>query len=282
MLIYVRAISSQFQERLALEREERKSEDKRAKRVARLQTECDTAAEEIGRVREELSIWQENLAFYEQRFHKIMAATGLSKPEDIINKFFFNDEVAADLRRDLEVKTAQRDEVHRLKEAEQGTLAELQSDFVQSKWRDVDSLQTKAYEDGLKFARLREDCERVLQKLAFVKEGVVALSGVLDDQYGVDKKLKKKEAFADVCDAVVWWTSYLEKRLASLADAVHKGDKEKRRRAKAAAIMAQQVQQQQQHLTATAAAAVSNGPLNGSPSPASKAPPAEQTPTSAQ
>lgn len=237
-------LSLQFQERQAQEREERKSEDKRAKRVARLQTECNSATEEITRVREELSIWQENLAFYEHRFHKIMAATGLSKPEDIINKFFFNDEVAADLNRDLETKMQRRNEVLQLKEQEQHTLSQIQSDFVQSKWRDVDSLQSKAFEDGLKCTRLREDTDRVLQKLAFVKEGVVSLSGVLDDQYGPDKKLKKRETFADVCDAVVWWTMYLERRISSMAEAVHKGDKEKRRRAKAAALMAQQVQQQ--------------------------------------
>ena len=88
--------------------------------MAKLQNECDNATEEISKIKDELDVWQENVSFYEQRFHKITAATGLSRPEEIVNKFFFNDEITSDLSSEIEHRQAERDQLLQLK-AEHGT-----------------------------------------------------------------------------------------------------------------------------------------------------------------
>ena len=217
------------------------SEEKRQKRVARLQSECDTAAEEGGKIKDQLDEWQENVAFYEKRFHKIMAATGLTRPEDIVNKFFFNDEITADLSAEIEARKKRKERLLKERQECQHALEGHKNSFVLSKWRDVDSLQTRLSDDGLRLGRRKEDADRLMQQLTFVKEGAVALLHAIDETCGRDKRFrrdKKEQIPSDPFESCLWWTAQMERRLGWIAEKVHKGGMEKRRKKKKAAAAA--------------------------------------------
>jgi Regulator of chromosome condensation (RCC1) repeat len=195
-------------------------EQKRQERLHALREQADKVREQDENVKGELRLWEERVTFYEQRFHKITAATGLSRPEDIINKFFFNDEMTEDLRRDMDKKK----EEHALLNAKRNdlvdNLAHMKDSHVQSRWRDVDTLEVKCEDESKKMDSGKNEAVRLMQKLALVQEGVVNLVNAVDDTIGCDRKhaQRKKARQETSLSACMWWMEALDKRVSQLME----------------------------------------------------------------
>lgn len=189
-MIAASAAEARLQSKLVAERES-KMDEKRTRRLEKLQQEFDNAADEASEIKTELESWQERVRFYEQRFHKITAATGLSHPQDIINKFFFNDEITEDLNREIKQREKKLEETVEARSAMQAALEEKKTAFVQSKWRDVEQLQAKLEQSALSVSKNRDEVEHLLQKLVLVKEGVAALCATVDDRFPPDKPAQR-------------------------------------------------------------------------------------------
>eukprot|EP01006_Ploeotia_vitrea_P039757 TRINITY_DN66376_c13_g11_i1.p1 TRINITY_DN66376_c13_g11~~TRINITY_DN66376_c13_g11_i1.p1 ORF type:complete len:956 (-),score=570.67 TRINITY_DN66376_c13_g11_i1:52-2685(-) len=216
--------NQRMQQKFAMIRDT-KIDEKRQQRLDRLQTEYDSKAEEASEIKAELDIWLEKVAFYEQRFHKIQAATGLHRPEDIINKFFFNDEITEDLRNEIHLREQDIEELRERKQELASRLEKQKTTFVQSKWRDVDHLQEQVDDGSLKMDSKKGEYEQLIQRLAFVQEGIVSLSSNIDDTLGADKNIsaiKKPDQAAPVHESVLWWLKNLERRVGTLVTVSNK------------------------------------------------------------
>lgn len=246
-LINRNAVDARVQEKMALDRDS-KVDERRTKRLARLQGELHEAGEEAGEIKEELETWQSRVQFYEKRFHKITAATGLSDPDEIINKFFFNDEITDDLRKEIRHTEKELARSHEAKESLEGGLEEQKTCFVQSKWRDVDDLQARLDEETLRVARQRQEFDRVTQRLAFVLEGTRELVHSVDSQIGPDRKrpVKADGEFGSEFDRVRWWGDYLDERVSALAELASRKQKQKKA-AEGRSRQHQKQQHQQRH-----------------------------------
>ncbi len=232
-------------------------DEKRQERVNRLQAELRSSGEQSSTVKDELQLWTEKVAQYEQRFHKISQATGLSRPDDIVNKFFSNDEVEADLKRELAARQAEivsltarrcapRHAALRCTGVPHGRcrnelavkLEEAKSGFVVSKWRDVDALQTRKREEDAALSRSRNEFEQSTQQLAVMQEGVQELAANIDKVLGSNPRLRPPPSFATTQEACLWWVSYVERQLTTLHDEVTRNINRRntaKRRAKAQA-----------------------------------------------
>jgi hypothetical protein len=161
---------------------------------------------------------------------KITAATGLSKPEDIVNKFFFNDEITEDLQK----------EINRLKEALAGlnaerdavnnTLQEAISGFRMSKWSDVGKLKNQFDDSTNKTTKDRSDANRLLKKISFVQEGTEQIARTLEDTLGdlpstiAPCRVEPPEDPSDSLQSSVWWAATLEQWVDHLLTLVNQDD----------------------------------------------------------
>jgi len=191
---------SRITEKMALERES-KLDDRRQKRLVKLQQDYDDATEEATEVKEELKKWLDKVQFYEHRFHKITAATGLTNSDDIINKFFFNDEITSDLNGEIKLRTKEIEELNQKKQEAETHVQQLKEGYVQSKWRDVDELESQFEEKNLRMTREKVEADRIYQKLALIKEGVQALLQDLDERFLPEKKVPEDEDSKSVSEA---------------------------------------------------------------------------------
>jgi hypothetical protein len=107
-------------------------------------------AEEERDIKEELASWHDKVAYYEKRFHKITAATGLARPEDIVNKFFFNDEITRDLKADISTKQATLERLKETKEKVLQELSEEKGNFTTTKWKDVETKSSNVRDQSKK------------------------------------------------------------------------------------------------------------------------------------
>jgi hypothetical protein len=164
---------------------------------------------------------------------QITAATGLSKPEDIVNKFFFNDEITEDLQK----------EINRLKEALAGlnaerdavnnTLQEAISGFRMSKWSDVGKLKNQFDDSTNKTTKDRSDANRLLKKISFVQEGTEQIARTLEDTLGelpstiAPCRVEPPEDPSDSLQSSVWWAATLEQWVDHLLTLVNQDDQPK-------------------------------------------------------
>lgn len=136
--------------------------------------------EEALEIKDELSSWQNKVNYYEKRFHKITAVTGLSHPDDIINKFFSNDQITANL--DSEI-AARKEQVERLHREKKGLLQEsdlVKNGFVTNKWRDVDRLDDEYRSKTIRAGMEKKEVDKLMERLAVVHEFIQTILSGLD------------------------------------------------------------------------------------------------------
>jgi len=200
--------------------------------------ELEGRLEEENEVKDELNGWKGKVEYYEKRFHKITAATGLHNPDDIINKFFFNDEITEDLQSEVRVRNARIGELEAEVEKVSRALSTAKDAFKLSKWRDVDELQFQLETQGLKDSNQVAKTDKLVHSLAYMQEGVLSILKDVEEVIGKQGESslvpqgdggKEGLFWADVPTdtteplvAAAWWVSLLDERVNTLVELVGK------------------------------------------------------------
>lgn len=206
--------------------EQKRLSRERAQRNQRQHIENESKREEAAEIKDELDGWVGKVEYYEKRFHKITAATGLSRPEDIVNKFFFNDEITEDLQREINKRKAKIADLDKEKDTVNSTLKEAKGNFKLSKWSDVGSLKSRHDDAQSKNNKERADAARLLKQISFVQEGTEQITRTLEETLGPlppEFKVQEVELPEDPTDPMessVWWAHILGKRIEHLMGVV--------------------------------------------------------------
>lgn len=126
-------------------------------------------------IKSELRGWQHKVQYYEKRFHTITAATGLTEARDIINKYFFNDDIKVDLEKDIAGKKSVIGDLQTDFDGQKGQLAKHEGDHVWVKWKDVASQHDEEFDATQNTRRKGNNLLKWLQKLTYVQEAVVGM-----------------------------------------------------------------------------------------------------------
>eukprot|EP01083_Nonionella_stella_P279391 950458_1 len=126
-----------------------------------------------------LAEMNERLAYLSDRFQCISAATGLTKPDSIVTKFFLKEEICSELQVDAENKAKKLTEVKDIMANFEEKLGSAKGSFSESRWRDVEQIQEthRAVHAGMKASesRLEDLCTRLtaLQESLFTLQNAV-------------------------------------------------------------------------------------------------------------
>ena len=181
-----------YQEQLFHQRAER-VEAKRREKIDELKQSMVALQTEQAEVKEEIDGWEEKVEYYEKRFRKVAAATGLTRAEQIISKFYFNDEITQDLRREIESKEKQLASLSGVRQQLQLQLSESKHSLAVSKWKDVSEAEEKAAEAKLQHARQSEEYDKWTHRLTQLMEGVTQLINKVNSSLGNDASLDDAE-----------------------------------------------------------------------------------------
>ena len=176
-----------YQEQLLHQRQER-VEAKRREKIDELKLSMQQLQTEQAEVKEEIDGWEEKVEYYEKRFRKVAAATGLTRAEQIISKFYFNDEITQDLHREVQAKQTQLTELQAVKAQLQLQLSESKTMLAVSKWKDVSEAEEKAAEAKLQHARQSEEYDKWTHRLTQLTEGVTQLINKLTDTLHLEQQ----------------------------------------------------------------------------------------------
>ena len=168
-----------YQEQLLHQRAERQ-ESKRREKVDELRQSMVSLQEQQAEVKEEIDGWEEKVESYEKRFRKVAAATGLTRAEQIISKFYFNDEITQDLHKEIAGKERQLTELQAVKAKLQADLTASKTTLSVSKWKDVSEAEEKAAEAKLQHARQSEEYDKWTHRLTQLVEGITQLNNKLN------------------------------------------------------------------------------------------------------
>jgi hypothetical protein len=144
-------------------------------RIEKLEAEAEAAEKEVGGLTSRLTSLDLKLRHFEDSFQKITAATGLTNPDAIVNKFFFKGEIKVQLNTEIEDKQARIEELKATKAVLSNELKEAKGNFTEQTWRDVDIRQEEQREMGAVESKTKEDLDRQCSRLAFVQEGLLSV-----------------------------------------------------------------------------------------------------------
>jgi uncharacterized phage infection (PIP) family protein YhgE len=227
----------------ALTRKAERSEDQkkasreRMKRSQKQMIEEEVKREEAAEVKDELDGWVGKVEYYEKRFHKITAATGLERPEDIVNKFFFNDEITEDLQREINIRKQRIAELDKERDEAVAQLAESKGAFKMSKWSDVGTLKSTLDDSESRTSKDRGVFNRLLKQISFVQEGAEQITRTLEETLGDlppelnSADLEPPEDPTDPMQSATWWAGIMDRRIQHLLSVV-KEEEEKELREK--------------------------------------------------
>lgn len=160
---------------MAKEQRSAKQQARISLRIEKLEAEAEAAEKEVGGLTSRLTSLDLKLRHFEDSFQKITAATGLTNPDAIVNKFFFKGEIKEQLQTEIFDKQHQI-EMLRQEEAElKKDLEEARTSFRDQTWRDVDIMTENKREMFFKEQKTKEEMDRVNARLAFVQEGLVTI-----------------------------------------------------------------------------------------------------------
>lgn len=152
-----------------------KSRAKIEQRMAKLLVDATTADEVSLGLTTKLTGLDHELRRFEEAYSKIVAATGLSDPDAIVNKYFFKNEIKEQLVQEVADKQATAAALRKQEEDLRAQLASLQANHRDDKWRDVAIVTDKSREVETKAAKSQTESEKVTQRAALIQEGLVNL-----------------------------------------------------------------------------------------------------------
>jgi len=185
---------------------------KKDAKVAQLEAVAAEKEREAKELAEESAALENKLHHYEKRFQQITAATGLSDPDAIINKFFFKGEIKEQLQMEIDEKQRQLKEMAVEKDKLEKELESARDDFRDQRWRDVDHLEESSREVTTRAKKAQGDSDRVTQRVVFVQEGIANLIAVINRNRNVVGSEPE-------CDSL-WSVKTAEERLSALEKAI--------------------------------------------------------------
>ena len=181
-----------YQEQLFHQRAERQ-ESKRREKVEELKLSMSVLSQQQAEVKEEIDGWEEKVEYYEKRFRKVAAATGLTRAEQIISKFYFNDEITQDLRKEVAAKEAQLAQLQSARALLSQQLSDSKTSLSVSRWKDVSEAEEKAAEAKLQHARQSEDYDKWTHRLTQLVEGMTQLAHKLRSALGTPQQQQQQQ-----------------------------------------------------------------------------------------
>lgn len=157
-----------------------KTRSKIATRIDKLQQEAEAADKEAGGLTARLTSLDLKLRHFEDSFQKITAATGLTNPDAIVNKFFFKGEIKEQLEAEIEDKQAQIEQLKTDEKELKQTLTEAKAGFKHDSWRDIDILSENNREKDFTANMTQGDVNRATERLNFAQEGLASLISMLN------------------------------------------------------------------------------------------------------
>jgi len=155
-----------------------KSEKLRLKiagRIEKLEAEAEAAEKEAGGLTARLTSLDLKLRHFEDSFQKITAATGLTNPEAIVNKYFFKGEIRDQLQAEIEDKQKRCEDLNDEKQRLDDELTKGKADFREDTWRDVEQLLEGSREAGFRAKKGQSINDSSTTSLAFAQEGLMSL-----------------------------------------------------------------------------------------------------------
>jgi hypothetical protein len=153
----------------------KKVQDRVQLRIEKLETEAEEADKEAGGLSTRLTSLDLKLRHFEDSFQKITAATGLTNPHAIVNKFFFKEEIKEQLELEIADKEQKVQDLAEKNRELEVALAGSKDSFVEKKWRDVNVVE-KANTDRLtEGAKVVEVVDKAQARIAFVQESLLSV-----------------------------------------------------------------------------------------------------------
>jgi hypothetical protein len=176
----------------------------------------------------------ERLRYFEKRFQQISSATGLTNPDAIITKFSLKEEIKAELNVEIGQKNLALQELTAQLHHEQAALHTAKQNFSFVQWKDVDVLYKVVHDSQANASHHQAECDRMDERLAFYKEGMLALlsmlppelQGSVDPVTGAPNNniLSALEGSDLSHEQVLQLLAVLGDRLLGLSDAVTEGE----------------------------------------------------------
>jgi len=141
-------------------------------RVAKLSEEMKLKAKEAQAMQAQLESINERLRYFEKRFQQITAATGLTDPNEIINKFTLKEEMKQELSAEIKSKQSQITTLQQIIKSKQLKLNDAKSSYHRTKWSDVDSIQSHLRQQSEQRDVIQQKNEQLKEKIAIINEGI--------------------------------------------------------------------------------------------------------------
>mmetsp|Transcript_7386 Transcript_7386/g.11267 ORF Transcript_7386/g.11267 Transcript_7386/m.11267 type:complete len:432 (-) Transcript_7386:46-1341(-) len=145
------------------------------RRIVTLEEEAQAAEKEAGGLTSRLTSLDLKLRHFEDSFQKITAATGLTNPESIVNKYFFKTEIRDQLQAEIEDKQSACAKLVEEKAALEDELAKAKAEFKEDTWADVEKLLEGGREADFRAAKGQGTNDSSAMTLAFAQEGLMSL-----------------------------------------------------------------------------------------------------------
>lgn len=195
ILDIVRTQNEQQEESKAVRNE--KSQAKINHRIKKLEGEVEVAEKEANGLTQKLTAYDLKLRHFEDNFQKITAATGLTNPDAIVNKFFFPGEIRELLQTEIEDKQKRKEELLAEEENANRELVTVRGAFKEHTWCDVDRLSDRDRKGGVEETRRKAELDQSNGRLAYVQEGLLSIY----------KQLAAKQQMEDMnLDATSLWS----------------------------------------------------------------------------
>lgn len=176
-----------------------KVQEKIAQRVAKLELEAEAAEKEAGGLTSRLTSLDLKMRHFEDSFQKITAATGLTNPDAIVNKFFFKGEIREQLQQEIDDKQNMIEKLNSEKSELVDTLKDLKASYREQKWRDVEGMMEEGRTVSAKEDKGKSDTQTAKKRLTVAQEGLLSL---LESVQSVEGKPLKMDVTSEETD--VW------------------------------------------------------------------------------
>jgi alpha-tubulin suppressor-like RCC1 family protein len=149
-------------------------------KIQALKEASEQQDEEAAKLRERLTELEEQLHLYEDKFQQVTAASGLSDPDAIINKFFFKGEMHQQLEKEIDEKE-QRIQMLRLEHSDLLTnLEDSKTQFRDRKWRDVDKTEDECRQIAVRRDSVKQALAKTSERTVLVQEGLMNLVKLIE------------------------------------------------------------------------------------------------------
>ena len=191
---YIQFIQSQIQQfkhvsAIALQRRKKREQEKIdhdmklnekiENKINKLYSDINVKYSESQHMVSQLNSVNERLRYFEKRFSQIVSVTGLTDPNEIINKFQLKNTIQNELQHEISNKKTQIQLQQHILDELTNECNVLKNNFIEYKWCDIDTTQDQLYSVQSKYDKSTVQYHSIQQRLALVKESIVTLISIL-------------------------------------------------------------------------------------------------------